>query len=52
MIKEFIGEAYLAMIFIEKEWVKYVVELEKKEEKNGKRRSARNHLCVKSNDGR
>jgi len=37
MIKEFIGGAYLTMMFIEKEWIKYVVELEKKEEKNGKR---------------
>ena len=37
MIKEFIGEAYLTMMFIEKEWKNYVVELEKKEEENGKR---------------
>lgn len=38
MIKEFIGEAYLTMMFIEKEWAKYVVDMEKKEDKNGKRK--------------
>ncbi|MFA5026040.1 MAG: hypothetical protein WC503_06045 [Candidatus Shapirobacteria bacterium] len=37
MTKEFIGEAYLTMMFIEKEWINYVVESEKKEEENGKR---------------